>query len=314
MLQTEQNEGEMMRPDMAARDATAGLTGAEWLVLLALSAIQFTHIVDFIIIMPLEPNLKEALRINPQQFSFIVAAYAFSASLAGLFAARFMDRFDRKTALLWLYAGFTLGTLFCALAQNYVLLLAARAVAGAFGGVVAASILTIIGDAFPDARRGRATGVVMSAFSVASIAGVPAGLYLANHFGWRVPFGVLAGLGAGVILLVRFVLPPMRGHLLRGQPRANANVWAMLLQPNHLRAYVLMTALVLSSFLIVPFFASYLVANMGVSKDQLPYIYLCGGLTTLLTMTWFGRMADRFGKLPVFRVLALLTMIPMVLI
>jgi predicted MFS family arabinose efflux permease len=314
MLQTEQNEGKRMRSDRAAREATAGLTGAEWLVLLALSAIQFTHIVDFVIILPLEPTLKEALRINPQQFSFIVAAYAFSASVAGLFAARFMDRFDRKTALLWLYAGFTLGTLFCALAQDYVLLLAARAVAGAFGGVVAASILTIIGDAFPDARRGRATGVVMSAFSVASIAGVPAGLYLANHFGWRAPFGVLAGLGAAVILLVRFVLPPMRGHLVRGQPLANSTSWATLLQPNHLRAYVLMTALVLSTFLIVPFLASYLVANVGVSKDELPYVYLCGGLVTLLTMTWFGRLADRFGKLIVFRVLALLTLIPMVII
>ncbi len=291
-----------------------GLTAAEWLVLLALAAIQFTHIVDFMIVMPLEPDLKESLRINPQQFSFIVAAYAFSASLAGLCAARFMDRFDRKTALLWLYAGFTIGTLFCALAQDYVLLLAARAVAGAFGGVVAASILTVIGDAFPDAHRGRATGVVMSAFSVASIAGVPAGLYLANHFGWRTPFAVIAGLGAGVLLLVRFALPPMRGHLVRGHPLANSTSWKMLLHPNHLRAYSLMTALVLSTFLIVPFLASYLVANVGVSKHQLPYVYLCGGLATLLTMTWFGRLADRFGKLPVFRVLALLTMIPMVLL
>jgi predicted MFS family arabinose efflux permease len=304
---------ENTRPAIATRKTTDGLTRSEWLVLLALSAIQFTHVVDFMIVMPLGPSLKETLHLNPQQFSLIVAAYGFSASLAGLFAARFLDRYDRKTAVLGLYAGFTLGTLFCALAQNYVLLLAARAVAGAFGGVVAASILTILGDAFPDARRGRATGVVMSAFSVASIAGVPGGLYLAALLGWRAPFSVLAGLSTLVLIGVFFILPSMRGHLGRTPCRA-INPWAVLVQPAHLRAYLLMMTLMLSSFLIAPFLADFLVANVGMRKDQLPYVYLCGGLTTLLTMTWFGRMADHFGKLPVFRVLALLTLAPIALI
>jgi predicted MFS family arabinose efflux permease len=187
-------------------------------------------------------------------------------------------------------------------------------VAGAFGGVVAASILTIIGDAFPDARRGRATGVVMSAFSLASIAGVPAGLYLANSLGWRAPFAVLAGLGSGVLLLAWHVLPPMRGHLARHPELGSNSSWTVLLEPRHLRAYLLMVTLVLSTMMIVPFLADYLVSNVGVSKTQLPYVYFCGGLATLVTMNWFGRLSDRFGKLPVFRVLALFTLVPVLVV
>ena len=104
----------------------AGLTWAEWGLLLVLAAVQITHIVDFMILMPLGPRLMHDLRISPGQFGLMVSAYGFSASLAGLAAAWFIDRFDRKTALLLLYAGFTLGTLLCALAPSYPLLLAAR--------------------------------------------------------------------------------------------------------------------------------------------------------------------------------------------
>jgi predicted MFS family arabinose efflux permease len=314
MLQAEKSAlpTERIRPVVAPRGATSGLTRREWLLILVLSAVQLTHILDFVIMMPLGPQFKKDLHLSDQWFGFLVSAYAFSAALAGLLAAWFIDRFDRKTALLGLYAGFTIGTLCCGAAPNYAFLLAARALTGAFGGVVAACVLAIIGDAFPGMRRGRAMGAIMSAFSVASIAGVPAGLYLANLMNWRAPFLALAGLSAEVLLLVGFVLPPMRGHLQRG--RSRVNLWSIFLEPTHLRAYLLMTALVLSSFMIVPYLASYLVANTGRTEAELPYVYLCGGLATLVTMTFFGWLSDRFGKLPVFRCLALFTMVPILLV
>ncbi len=299
---------EGLRPDEAA----SGLTRAEWLLILVLAAVQFTHILDFVIMMPLGPQFKNDLHLSDQWFGFLVSAYAFSAALAGLLAAWFIDRFDRKTSLLWLYAGFTASTLFCAAAPNYALLLAARAMTGMFGGVAGANILAIVGDVFPGRRRGRAMGAIMSAFSVASIAGVPAGLYVANALGWRAPFALLSGLSVAVAVLVYFVLPPMRGHLIRG--RQIAFSWSVFVEPTHLRAYLLMTALVLSTFMIVPYLASYLVSNTGRSQEELPYVYLCGGLATLVTMTFFGWLSDRLGKLPVFRVLAVFTTVPILLL
>jgi predicted MFS family arabinose efflux permease len=292
----------------------AGLTFAEWGLLLVLAAVQITHIVDFMILMPLGPRLMHGLHISPGQFGLMVSAYGFSASLAGLAAAWCIDRFDRKTALLLLYAGFTLGTLLCALATSYPLLLAARTVAGAFGGVSASCVLAIVGDAFPDSRRGTAMGVIMSAFSLASIAGVPAGIYLANALdSWQAPFAVLAGLSAAVLVGAWFLLPRLRGHLDAVHHLQRASTWAVLSHPNHVRAYVLMVSLVLSTFCIAPYLATYLVANVGRAESELAYVYLCGGAATLFTTTPVGWLSDRLGKRPVFRFFALFTVVPILL-
>jgi MFS transporter, DHA1 family, inner membrane transport protein len=181
------------------RRAAHHLTAREWLLLLVLAAVQFTHIVDFMIIMPLGPTYNREMGLRPDEFGHVVAAYTISAGIAALFASRLLDRFGRKAALLCLYSGFIAGTFLCAIAPNYIMLLVARTVAGAFGGVAAAVVLAIVGDAFPDARRGAATGVIMSAFSVASIAGVPFGLKLEEWYSWHAPFVALAGLGVGVL-------------------------------------------------------------------------------------------------------------------
>jgi predicted MFS family arabinose efflux permease len=285
-----------------------GLTRAEWLLLLVLAAIQFTHSMDFMVLLPLGAQCRQELGISPQQFSLVVGAYGAAAALAGLLATWFIDRFDRKTALLTLYVGFTGGTLLCAVAPGYWWLVTARCVAGAFGGMVAAFILVIIGDVFPEMRRGRATGIVMTAFSVASIAGLPAGIMLGNRFGVRSPFGVLGTLALAICLLTWRILPPLRGHL--GHARTSAGqTWAALVQPAHLRAYAFMIMLVMGSFTIAPQFSDYLVHNVGRSGDDLAWVYLCGGLLTFVTLPRIGRWADRFGKLIVFRVMGILTLL-----
>lgn len=295
---------------MGGRDPSRIAPG-EWGLLLVLAAVQFTHILDFVIVMPLGPQLTVSLEITAQQFGWMVSAYGFAASLSGLAAAWFIDRFDRKRALLGLYAGFTVGTLLCAAAPSYLLLLVARAVAGGFAGVVAAVVLAAVGDVFPDSRRGTAMGVVLSAFSVASIVGVPAGLYLANATGWRTPFAVLGILSAGVWLLAAAILPPLRSHLNQAHGKS-VQVWKVLSDPAHLPAYSLMVLLVMGTWTIVPYLTIYLVDNVGRHTDELPYVYLCGGTATLLTMTVFGRLSDRFGKLLVFRIIALITLVPTV--
>jgi predicted MFS family arabinose efflux permease len=302
-------------PIAAAAPAVSRLAGpsritpAEWGLLLVLAAVQFTHILDFVLLMPLGPAFKTSLTITSQQFAWLVSAYGFGASASGLLACGFLDRFDRKRSLLVLYAGFTVGTLLCGAAPDFPLLVVARAVTGGFAGVMAANVLAIVGDVFPDSRRGQAMGVIMSSFSVASIVGVPLGLVLANGSGWRAPFVVLGLVSVPVLLLAARWLPPLRGHLSRGTGRT-VGIWEVLTRPAHLRAYGLMTALVFSSFTIVPYLSIFLVNNVGRSQEELPYVWLCGGLATLLTMTPVGRLADRYGKLSVFRVFALLAAVP----
>jgi predicted MFS family arabinose efflux permease len=301
-------EGESLVGEEAARDPEHGLTRAEWLLLLVLASVQFVHSMDFMVMMPLGPQCREELNISPQQFALVVSSYGFSAALAGLLAAFFIDRFDRKFALLALFAGLTAGTLLCASAPGYWSLMLARTVAGAFGGVGGAFILVIIGDAFPENRRGRATGVVMSAFSIASIAGLPAGIMLGNRFGVRAPFGVLGFFSLAIWTLAFKVLPPMRGHMGRARPSIVSTL-GVLRQPAHLRAYAFMIMLVMGSFVIAPHFGDFLVHNVGRDKDEVAYVYLSGGLFTLVTLPLVGRCADRFGKRLVFRLMAMCTLL-----
>jgi predicted MFS family arabinose efflux permease len=285
----------------------------ERLLLVVLAAINFTTNLDFLIVLPLGPQYMRVLHITPAQFNLMVAAYAIAAGISGIAAGFFLDRFDRKTALLWLFLGFATGTLACALAPTYHLLVAARAIAGTFGGVTGAVILAIVGDVVPEFRRGEAMGMVMSAFSVASIFGVPLGLVLATNFNWHVPFYAIAGICAPILIAVARFVPPLRGHLEHalGQHPA-ARMLAVLMEPNHQMAFAFMAVLTCAGFTIFPTLATYMVYNVGLSERQLPFIYLTGGLCTLFSMNWVGRWADRAGKLRVFTLMSLSASVPIV--
>ena len=282
-------------------------------MLLLLAAIQFTTNLDFLIILPLGPQYMRVMHITPAQFNTIVAAYAIAAGIAGLVAGFFLDRFDRKTALLFLFVGFATGTLFCALAPTYGLLVGARAIAGMFGGVTGAVILAIVGDVIPEHRRGKAMGMVMSAFSVASIAGVPLGLVLASHFNWHVPFYAIAGICVPILIAVLRCVPDLRSHLAHSADKHPARqMLAVLAEPNHQMAFLFMAVLTCAGFTIFPTLATYMVYNVGMTEKQLPFIYLTGGLCTLFSMNLIGRWADRAGKLRVFILMSLAASIPIV--
>jgi MFS transporter, DHA1 family, inner membrane transport protein len=273
----------------------------ERLVLFILAAVQFTTIVDFMIVMPLGPQLMRTLHIGPAQFGLIVSSYTFAAGAAGLIASSIVDRFARRTTFVALYAGFLLGTVCCALAPNYQTLVLARIVTGAFGGVLGGLALAIIGDVFPENRRGRATGSLMTGFALASVAGVPFGLYLGTKYGWHVPFVVLAIGGIPALLLAPFALPPLNGHIGKSHTHPLRSIVETFSHANHLNAFALIIALMVGSFTVFPYLSPYLVANVGMTEEQLPWVYIAGGGLTLFAAPIVGRLADRFGKLVVFR-------------
>jgi len=285
-----------------------------WLLFI-LAAIQFTHIMDFVIMMPLGPQLMRVFEISPKEFGFIVSAYTFSAALSGFISTLFIDKFDRKNALLLLYIGFIIGTFCCAIAANYEMLLLARLVAGAFGGVIGALVFAIIGDAIPENRRGAATGKIMSAFSIASIAGVPIGLYLATRINWHAPFYLLTGLSVLVLIAAYTLLPAMKGHLTNATKNNPLTVVGDILRnTNLLWALTLMVMLTLAGFTVVPFISPYLVANVGFAEGELAYMYLFGGLATVVTSQIAGKLADKYGKQKVFTFTAIFSIIPILLI
>ena len=277
--------------------------GKERAILLMLTAVQFTHILDYMIIMPLGSHLMRVFGITPGQFSHLVAAYGIAAALTGFAGGFFLDRFDRKHALLTLYSGFGLATFACALAPNYHALLIARFAAGAFGGVASSVLTAMIGDVIPPERRGRAMGVVAAAFPIASVLGVPLGLLLAGHFEWHAPFFFLGGAAAVVLILGTRVLP--RLHVVHAPAHPWRQMMAILSHPVHQRGFLLSAALVFAGGTIIPFLAPSMVANVGVPESRLWLIYAAGGLCTFATTPLVGRLSDRHDKLHVLGWLSL---------
>lgn len=276
----------------------------EKLLLFILAIIQFAHILDFMIVMPLGKQFMEIFEINPQQFSLIVSSYALSAFLSGLFGAVFMDRFDRKKVLFFLYCGFTIGTLACAAANSYFFFLLARSISGVFGGLLSAVVLSIVGDVIPYKRRSSALGIIMTAFSVASVIGVPTGIFLAAKYSWRMPFIVVGSLSVLVIFLIYFVVPSMKEHLKNGKGETNPfKILANIFQDNNqVKALIFGLVLTLGHFSIIPFIAPYMQLNIGFTDYQVSYIYFAGGLFTAVLLPIFGRLADRFGNALIFSI------------
>jgi len=291
------------------------MTSKERIILLLLSAINFTHILDFMIMMPLGNYLMPYFQISSQQFSFLVAAYTFSAGASGFLAAFFVDRFDRKRVLLFGYIGFLLGTTCCALAPTYAFLLTSRIVAGLFGGLIGAQVLSIVADLVPYERRGAAMGMIMAAFSVASVFGVPFGLYIANHFNWHGPFVFVAGLGFILVPFIIRYLPKMNAHTIAGQ-KANpiGLVKGIVSDSNQVLALALSACLMMGHFMIIPFLNPFMEFNMGFSKTQTPMIYMVGGALTLFSSPLIGKLADKIGKHRLFVILVVLAVVPIALI
>jgi predicted MFS family arabinose efflux permease len=302
----------------------------EGLLLFILAAINFTHIMDFVIMAPLGPLLKKEFHIDTRESSFLIAVYTLSAGVSGFLGTFVIDRFDRRNVLLFMYAGFTISNLFCALTDSYHYFLIARIVAGVFGGVLGALVMAIVGDAVPYERRGKATGIVMSAFSFASVVGIPLGLFLAAKIQWRMPFVMLTALSAIVWVIAFFIMPSMTGHI-SGFPdvrdrkgennfhrisREARTILSSIFGNSNLRwSLLFMVILMIAGLTIVPFLSDYTVYNVGLDQEkELPWIYFFGGLATAVSGPIVGKMADKYGKQRMFMISAIISIIPILIV
>jgi len=278
-----------------------GFSRYQVLLIALLAFTQFTIILDFVIMSPLGAILMPALDITATQFGVAVSAYAFSAGLSGILAAGFADRFDRKRLLLFFYVGFTLGTALCAAAPNYHVLLIGRIVTGLFGGVIGAVVLAIVTDLFPLQMRGRVMGFLQTAFAASQVLGIPAGLFLANHWSWHVCFVAIVIVSIVAIVIIAFAMEPVDAHLkLKQDSNAFHHLIATVAQPRYTLAFFVTTLLATGGYMIMPFSSAFTVHNLGIDLAHLPTIYLVSGLFSIVTGPLVGRASDAFGKYPTF--------------
>jgi predicted MFS family arabinose efflux permease len=266
--------------------------------------------------MPLGNFLMPHFNISPSYFSLIVAAYPITAFFSSIIAAFYVDRYDRKKVLLFAYAGFLIGTLFCGIAPDAWFLMLARVVTGLFGGLIGAQVLSIIADIFPYEKRGRAMGSIFMAFAAASVFGVPFSLYLAGLFSWHAPFIFIALLGWVIVPMIYKFLPPMVSHLeTQGKKLTPWEALGEILRNRtQLIALLLSGMLMFGHFLLIPFINPFMEFNKGFTKTQTPLIYMVGGVSSLIASSIIGKIADDYGKFRIFLVAVLVSLLPILLI
>ncbi len=286
---------------------------SEIILLLILAFVQFTGIVDFMVLMPLKPKLTELWGINPKQFGIAVFAYGFGAFISSLICVNKVDKYDRKKVLVFIYAGFTLGTFFCGFANSYLMLVLARFITGLFGGVSGSIIQSIVGDAISAHKRGQAMGILMMGFALASIVGVPGGLYLAAHNHWYTPFLVLGGLCALVFIGILFVVPSFTIHLKTYQKQSFFGVMKSVLSDANRRWALLLTLMIMPAhFFIIPFLSDFFTYNLGFDySSTVPLIYIVGGIITAFSSPLIGKLSDKIGRFKVLLALSILSLIPL---
>lgn len=281
--------------------SSTAFTGYQKFAVSVLAFLQFTIILDFMILAPLGAILMPAMKITTAQFGLVVSVYAFSAGAAGLLAAGFADRFDRKRLLLFFYAGFILGTFLCGIANTFKFLLFARMITGLFGGVIGSIVFAITTDLFPLSMRGRVMGVVQTSFAASQVLGIPFGIYLSSHWGWHTTFLMIVAVSLAAGAVISIYLKPIDGHLkMRPDRSAIHHLFDTATKPRYLHAFAATALLSIGGFMMMPFSSAFSVNNLGITMEKLPVVYMVTGLFNIVLGPIIGRLSDSVGKFNTF--------------
>lgn len=280
------------------------------LLITLLALTQFTVVLDFMVMNPLGYKLMKAMNLSTSQFGVVVSSYAFSACASGILTAGFADRFDRKKMLLFFYIGFVLGTLFCGLAPNYTMLVAARIITGIFGGVIGSISMAIVSDIFPLKQRGRVMGFMQMGFGASQVLGIPISLFLANKWGWQSPFFMIVVLAFIICLMIAIVVKPITAHLdEKNEKNVLLHFGRTLINSRYLVGFLFTALLSIGGYMIMPWGSKFAVNNLHVTDEQLPFLFMFAGISVLIVMPIIGRLSDRIDKFVLFTFASIFTIV-----
>ncbi|MFB6457230.1 MFS transporter [Chitinophaga sp. Hz27] len=289
-------------------------SGEQKLIVLMLALTQFTVVLDFMVLSPLGDILMKSMKITPDHFGIVVAAYAFSAGASGLLTAGFADKYDRKKLLIFFYGGFMLGTLCCGLSTNYTMLVASRTITGLFGGVIGSISMAIVTDLFPLEQRGRVIGFAQMGFGASQVLGIPVSLYIANRWGWESPFFMVVILAGLIMNLIIFRLPPVTAHLKMQHDKSIVQHLLHTIKKKDYRVAFTATALLsIGGFMMMPFGSTYAINNLHVTQEQLPILFTASGCASLIIMPLIGKLSDKVDKFGLYTVAACWLMVMVVI-
>ncbi len=286
----------------------------EFLIVFLLAFICYLASMDSMLLMPLGNIIMKTYNVSPIQSTIVVSVYSIVAGISGFLSASIMDQFDRKNLLIYTFLGFIIGTALCGFAYNFNLLILYRGITGIFGGIVGGVCVAIVSDIIPYERRATAMSIISLSFAVAAITGVPAGLFLAKQFSIQMPFRVLSVISLFALLAIIVWIPSISKHLLNKVPIKNpfVTIHNIFSDHNQVMALLLAFLLVYSHYVVIQFIVPYMVNNVGFDEDLIPVMYAIGGICTIATSPFIGKLSDKKGNFPSFVVLVILSFIPII--
>jgi predicted MFS family arabinose efflux permease len=283
-------------------------------IIYILTFMWFCAVIDFMLLMPFGAEFMNIYQIQPHKFSMLIAAYSISAGTSALLATFYIDKYDRKNILLIAFFFFALGSILCSYAYTFNLMLFSRFMTGAFGGILGCVTVAIISDLVPFSRRGKALGLLNMAFGMASIIGIPLGLFISKYSDVFFPFRLIGILALLVLILAYKIIPSLEMYIKQETSIKIKDVIELFLDNNIQKALVFVFFLIIGHFMFISFVNPFLTENLNFSKDETTLMYMIGGASVAISSTFIGKNIDKFGKLKSFIVLIILSFIPVIAI
>ena len=259
--------------------------------------IQLANVIEFMIILPLGPDLTVGIGIPSSNMGLLGGIYTFAAAFSAILVAPYLDRFDRKKAVIFFLIGLSIGTYLYSLALDTYSMLAGRTLSGIFGGPLTALSMSMVIDLVHVARRGRSIAIVTSAFTISSVLGIPLTLELAGIFDWKMPFITIAGFTILVAVAIFITLPSMSGHIDKTTSTSQkVPLLSMLKKPEIRQTYLILSLQSFAQFMLFAGSLNYFIFNLGFPRDDLSIIYIIGGALSFAAMMLTGRIIDFYGN------------------
>jgi predicted MFS family arabinose efflux permease len=280
-------------------------------VVALVAMVQFFVVMEGSLLLPLGPILSQALRFSTHNMGYLNGSFMVAAAGSGLLGSLYLDRFERRGALAIALSGVAVCTALAGFATDLETLMACRFAAGLCGGPAMALGMAIVSDAAPPEARGRAIGGVAIGSGIAIILGVPFALAMAEWLGWRAMFFLIGSVGL-VLAAAAFAMLPTGLNKTRqsGRPKEVAAEFLAMLRRAETPLVLGTTGLIICSTIVMAAnLAAYFVFNLGHPESELKYLWMAGGVSSLIGSQSAGFFADRFGPVPVLWALSALAIV-----
>lgn len=258
-------------------------------IAIVMAFVQFTNALEYMALTPVFAFMADGFSVPVSFSGYVSGMYTLGAVLSGIMAFYWIDLFNKKQFLFKNMVLLGALTFLSTLTTHFGTLLALRFCAGLVGGTTMGVGMSILINYAPANLRGKMLATVIASFSLVSIVGMPAILFLCTHYGWHTALWLISSLCLLSLPLIVFIIP--KDTLSPGVQRKLSIDSPTLL-------FASCTALVqFSPMLIIPILTPLMTQYMGAQQNLLPLLFLSGGIAGYLTTKITGMLTSRLSAL-----------------